>query len=210
LSKESAAIPPPFRENEAVFSNFISLSNHVFVTILSHLSDAIDSPNVGKLENSRHSNKPKKTVLTMHRYPKEIGPNNLGHTTHTDIGSLTLVLTEQWGLQVLMPETKTWCFVEPRPGLAVINVGDALRFMSGKRFQSASHRVVQVARQELPRYSICYFLRPDNNVEFKDMNGRPISAEQWHDNKQIMYQESHGSQVETRVITGGMECELSE
>lgn len=204
------ALPPIFRENEAVFSKFMSLSNHSLVTILSCLSDAIDSRNVDRFENSHHDDKPSKTILTMHRYPKEIGPNNFGHNIHTDIGSLTLVLTEQWGLQVLIPETKTWCFVEPRPGLAVINVGDALRFMSGKRCYSALHRVVPVAWQELPRYSICYFLRPDNDVKFKDMNGKAISAEQWHDNKQIMYKEAHEKQVESRIITGGMESELAE
>lgn len=75
----------------------------------------------------------------MHRYPREIGPNNYGHNTYTDTGSLTLVLTEQWRLQVLMPEIKTWYFIELRPGLAVINVGDALRFMSGKQCYSALH-----------------------------------------------------------------------
>jgi len=128
---------------------------------------------------------------------------------HTDIGSLTLVLTEQWGLQVFVPETKTWCFVEPKPGLSVVNIGDALRFMSGKRCYSALHRVVPVVWQELPRYSICYFLRPDNDVKFKDVNGREISAEQWHDNKQIMYQETHEMQ-EGRVITGGMGSELAK
>lgn len=76
--------------------------------------------------------------------------------------------------------------------------------MSGKRCYSALHRVVPVAWQETPRYSICYFLRPNNEAKFKDMNGREMSAEQWHDNKQSMYQGGHETRVQSRIITGGM------
>jgi|SRR5277367_3756105 len=209
MKERLAALPPLLREYESLISNFMSLSNHILVNILSCLSDVINSTNFNRFENGHRGDKPNKTILTMHRYPKEIGPNNFGHMAHTDIGSLTLVLTEQWGLQVFVPETKTWCFVEPKPGLSVVNIGDALRFMSGKRCYSALHRVVPVVWQELPRYSICYFLRPDNDVKFKDVNGREISAEQWHDNKQIMYQETHEMQ-EGRVITGGMGSELAK
>src|SRR5436190_21606366 len=112
MKEKSAVLPPFLRENESLISNFMSLSNHILVTVLSCLSDVMDSTKFNRFENCHHDDKPNKTILTMHRYPKEIGPNNFGHMAHTDIGSLTLVLTEQWGLQVFVPETKTWCFVE--------------------------------------------------------------------------------------------------
>lgn len=42
------------------------------------------------------------------------------------------------------------------------------------------------------------------------MNGREVSVEQWHDNKQIIYKEAHEKQIESRIIMGGMESKLIE
>lgn len=129
---------------------------------------------------------------------------SIGHQQHTDIGSLTLLFSEQWGLQVQRPGTEAWEFIEPRVGHAVINVGDSLRFASGDKLYSCIHRVVPVDTPE-PRYSIAYFLRPEDNVEYKDSNGRKIRASDWHDEKYGVFQQDHKSQeANYSVLMGGM------
>ncbi|KAJ5898822.1 hypothetical protein N7495_003566 [Penicillium taxi] len=81
------------------------------------------------------------------------------------------------GLQVFSSEDATWKYVEPRPGHAIINVGDTLRFLSNKQLRSALHRVLPLGRvQTEDRYSISYFLRASDSTEFEDSNGDDSSA----------------------------------
>ena len=75
---------------------------------------------------------------------------------------------------------------------------------SAKRVNGCSHRVVPVARDE-DRYSIAYFLRPENDVHFEDVEGKKVKAAQWHDNKYVMFGEPHERQAKSAMLTGGME-----
>lgn len=51
----------------------------------------------------------------------------MGHNKHTDIGTLTLLFTEQLGLQLELqhPGSDEWEFVAPLAGHAIVNVGDS-------------------------------------------------------------------------------------
>ena len=148
------------------------------------------------------------STMAMFRYPRqEAGEKGLGHNKHTDLGTLTFLLSRQWGLQVLCPEKKCWSFVEPRHNCAIINVGDTLRFLSGNELKSAIHKVIPLTmdRQLEDRYSIAYFLRAEDNVTYTDSNGRGITAKEWHDRKFDVFRESHASQEMDSILTGGME-----
>ncbi|KAH8159150.1 hypothetical protein CIB48_g9110 [Xylaria polymorpha] len=119
----------------------------------------------------------------MHYIPSDPRTDtNIGHQKHTDISSLTLLFSEEWGMQIRPPGAREFGFVEPRPGTAVINVGDSLRFASGHTMQSCIHRVVPYDYSQ-HRYSIAYFLRAENDTLFTDSEGRLITAGQWHDEK---------------------------
>ena len=112
-------------------------------------------------------------------YPKHEDQTNIGHNKHTDIGSLTLLFSEQWGLQVFTPGERRWAWVQPRPhGHATINVGDSLRFLSGKTLYSCLHRVIPVdgQSQKEDRYSIAYFLRPENSAVYEDADGKRVTV----------------------------------
>ena len=135
-------LPAVVHQNITLFSRFISLSHYVTQTLLSCLSDALQLGDSDRLEKSHRDGEPSNTTLTMLHYPEDTNAVNVGHNKHTDIGSLTLLFTEQWGLQVLEPETKNWTFVQPKAGHAVVNAGDSLRFLSGKRLRSCVHHVV--------------------------------------------------------------------
>lgn len=123
------------------------------------LSNVMGRTGSTRFECSHRNNEPSNSTLVMFRYkPGDLRTDKcVGHQEHTDIGSLTLLFSEQWGLQVRRLGTEAWVFVEPRAGHAVINVGDSLRFASGKKLYSCIHRVVPTDDSQ-PRYSIAYFL----------------------------------------------------
>jgi isopenicillin N synthase-like dioxygenase len=161
-----------------------------------------------RFEESHKQGQNSNTCLVMLHYPKSLTDSNIGHNKHTDIGSITLLFTEQWGLQVFSPESQTWRFIQPRPyGHATINVGDSLRFLSGKRLNSCVHRVIPPTGnyQLEDRYSIAYFLRPDNDAIYEDAEGTKVSAAKWHDDKYIMFGTERDKQEKSSILTGGME-----
>lgn len=139
---------------------------------------------------------------------------HVGQNMHTDIGSLTLLFAQQWGLQVLCPsdtpcpetgEKFQWRFVEPRAGHAIINIGDTLRFLSGYKLRSALHRALPLDTGD--RYSVAYFLRPSDDAEFVDTEGETVSAFDWYAKKNETYEKPHELQPES-ILVGGMKAGL--
>lgn len=178
------------------------------MTVLETLSDALNLSGAARFEASHRDDKPSRTTFSMFRYPKQSAlDKGCGHNKHTDIGTLTFLLCEQWGLQVLSPEKKNeWQYVRPEPSHAIINVGDSLRFLSRNQLLSAVHRVLPLGeRQEEHRYSIAYFLRPDDDAQYEDASGQIVTAKEWHDRKFDVFRESHIEQARNPILTGGME-----
>jgi isopenicillin N synthase-like dioxygenase len=204
MVEKSPNLPGIIKENAELFDSYISISQHITQTMLSCLSSGLKLQDTSCLEHKHRSCEPSNTTLVLLSYPPNMDDHNIGHNKHTDIGSLTLLFSNQWGLQVVTPEGKRWTSVQPKPGHAIINVGDSLRFLSGKRLKSCLHRVVPLNPTE-HRYSIAYFLRPERAVEFKDLEDRKVTAEEWHTNKYIMFAEPHEVQAKSQVMTGGME-----
>ncbi|KAJ7590077.1 2OG-Fe-II oxygenase family oxidoreductase [Mycena floridula] len=207
MASDSLKTATIIKQNSELFTNFIQRSQHVTMTLLSCLSDALGLEGPARFENSHREGEPTNTTLVMLKYPKNSNSNNLGHNKHTDIGSITFLFSSEWGLQLVHPEEKTWAYVRPRPDHAIINVGDSLRFLSGKKLVSCLHRVMPIAgnKQEEDRYSIAYFLRPESNVKFEDVEGKKVTAEKWHDDKYVMFGEPHAKQDASMMLTGGME-----
>ena len=207
MVEKSPNLPLSVQQNVELFDRFISLSHYLLKTILSCLSDALNLDGTHRFEHNHRDGQPTNTTLVLLHYPKNSDARHIGHNKHTDIGSLTLLLSNQWGLQVMTPEKREWTFIQPRANHAIINIGDSLRFLSGKRLYSCLHRVIPVngACQEEDRYSIAYFLRPESDVSFEDVDGQKVSAVKWHDEKYVMFAEPHEKQKTSRMLTGGME-----
>jgi isopenicillin N synthase-like dioxygenase len=182
--------------------------------MLSALSTALGLRGYDRFETSHRNGHKSNSTLAMFRYiPGDItSSKEVGHQKHTDIGSLTLLFSEQWGLQVQRPGPENhekWEFIEPRPGYAVINVGDSLRFASGHQLYSCIHQVVPINTDE-HRYSIAYFLRPENEAKYKDSNGKWVTAREWHDAKYEVFQKEHQQQIGSdSILMGGMEMAAS-
>jgi len=98
------------------------------------------------------------TVLfRIFRYPPS-APGGWGVGEHTDYGLLTLMAQDRWGgLQVRTDAG--WVEAPPVEGTLVCNIGDMLERLTGGRFVSAPHRVLNVSGRE--RLSFPLFYDPD-------------------------------------------------
>jgi isopenicillin N synthase-like dioxygenase len=97
---------------------------------------------------------------------------------HTDIGSMTLLFNALGGLQILPPdmdgtEDSSWVYVQPQPGCAIINLGDAMVEWSAGILRSNMHRVIYGPgkQSKVTRYSLAYLLRPFSDAPMKRLSG---------------------------------------
>ncbi|KNG46246.1 N-acetylated-alpha-linked acidic dipeptidase 2 [Stemphylium lycopersici] len=198
IQRESPHIPRNIKNSTdlKILENAISGNNIMGKAILAALSTAFGLTGESRFENLHRNHRPSTSTLSMMHYipsnPSKDG--NVGHQKHTDISSLTVLFTEQWGLQIRPPGTKEFGFVEPKKGQAIINVGDSLRFASGHTFQSCIHRVVPYDYSE-HRYSVAYFLRAEDETMFQDSEGRYVTSRQWHDEKFMAFLASPADQA---------------
>ncbi|KAB8276948.1 hypothetical protein BDV30DRAFT_223925 [Aspergillus minisclerotigenes] len=207
MKSRAPQLPATVKDNMDLFDSFISGSHAVVQMILESLSTGMGLKGDRRLEKQHRADVPARTTMVMFRYPRQVHEHGgIGHNMHTDIGSLTLLFCDDYGLQILHPETNQWGFVVPKPDHAVINVGDSLRFLSDHQLASCVHRVLPITEwQEHHRYSIAYFLRAEDNATYVDSKGRQLSARRWHDEKYDVFREPHEKQERDVILTGGME-----
>ncbi|PSS14883.1 hypothetical protein M430DRAFT_51540 [Amorphotheca resinae ATCC 22711] len=91
--------------------------------------------------------------------------NNIWARGHTDYNTLTFLFHQPVaGLQV---QTKDgWKYVRSSPDSIIVNVADALEFLSGGYLKSTVHRVVRPPEDQAsrPRLGLIYFARPEANI----------------------------------------------
>lgn len=149
---------------------------------------------------------PSTSTTALQCYPVADLPLNTcqGHFVHTDSGTLSVLFVSDWGLQVYSSKHDRWESVPPRAGCAIVNVGDSLRFLSGLRLKSSLHRVVPLRQREAtgPRYSIAFFLRPNNDATFTDAEGTPWTGSEFLNKKFLNYRRSHQEQKQSSLATG--------
>jgi isopenicillin N synthase-like dioxygenase len=95
-------------------------------------------------------------------------PKPLWAIGHTDYNTLTFLFYQPVaGLQV---QTKDgWKYVRSYPGEIIVNVADALEFLSGGYLKSTVHRVVRPPKDQAdnPRLGLIYFARPEADVKLE-------------------------------------------
>ncbi|KAH7066550.1 2OG-Fe(II) oxygenase family oxidoreductase [Paraphoma chrysanthemicola] len=208
MSAKTSSLPATVLEEYDLLSRFQKFCHEACLAILSGLSSALDLHGDDCLTLKHRHNQPTPSTLALFRYPQqEKQPDNIGHKKHTDMGTLTFLLCEQWGLQLLLPDTNTWHWIEPHPGHAIVNVGDGLRFMSGNRLLSAVHRVLprNGQYQDSHRYSIVYFLRPEYDVTYCNAAGESFTAEEWQLRKFSAFRRMNKQLEDDSFLCGGME-----
>ncbi|KAH8664509.1 2OG-Fe-II oxygenase family oxidoreductase [Xylariales sp. PMI_506] len=198
-------LPDIYLDNRVLLDRFKDACRAVTIDLLTCMSDALGLEGAARFEQAHRSYMPGNSNLSLHCYTQSADPNTYGCNKHTDIGSLTLLFTNQPGLEAMSPRTRLWGRVTPQEGQAVVNIGDTLRFLSGQRFYSAVHRAMPVFREDgEQRLVVTYFLRPEDGATMKDSRGNTITAQEWHEQKETNFSAEFETQANEK-LTGGME-----
>ncbi|KAI1637827.1 hypothetical protein F4809DRAFT_649626 [Biscogniauxia mediterranea] len=109
--------------------------------------------------------------------------------SHTDFGTVTILTNWLGGLQVWSESARTvaadsglpdvpgeWLWVKPKKGCAIINLGDAAVKYTNGVLCSGRHRVIPSpgAQGKWTRYSVVYFVRPENKSTMEQLRGEGI------------------------------------
>jgi isopenicillin N synthase-like dioxygenase len=197
--------PHAVDSQKALVLHIMDMAHWIGTTLLARFSQSLSLEQSNELQRSHRPEKLSTSALGLLKYlpssPSEGG--KLGQIAHTDVGSITLLFSRLGGLQVLEHTTSEWAYVQPKPGHAVVNVGDSLRFLSHKALRSSLHRVVPHPDAEREtRYSIAYFMRPEVDAEFDDEEGKPWTGISWHTRKFAVFRAPLEEQRKTSVLTG--------
>ncbi|KAK8880095.1 oxidoreductase [Apiospora arundinis] len=158
----------------------LSDASHV---IFSSLSQSLSLPEGQRFEDFQKAMSPSPDILRLLKYHQDADASCQPHIAHTDLGSLTFVFSDKPGLQVLPRGVSSgdgndqgggagqdissfpWRYVEPRPGHAVVNIGDCLSIMTNGLLKSALHRVGPLEGRPMgERYSLAYLMRPEDQT----------------------------------------------
>ncbi|OAX38740.1 Clavaminate synthase-like protein [Rhizopogon vinicolor AM-OR11-026] len=95
---------------------------------------------------------------------------------HTDYGTITMLWSQPVaGLQIQTHEGE-WRWIRHMDNAIVINIGDAMEFLTGGYYKATIHRVVQSPedQRQYPRLGSIYFARADNDVTLVPLVESPV------------------------------------
>lgn len=136
-----------------IITDFSSVCDEACLTLLNTLSKDYST--------YHRSDQPSDTGLKFVSSPTLAKVSDVEENLHTDGGTLTLLFHNHWGLHAFLRDEGVWAFIPPSSECALVNVGNALRKMSGGKFHSPEHRVTQPFDGATNRYYLSYFLRPE-------------------------------------------------
>ena len=171
--------PAMLGEHVTLVNSFIGRAHSVATLLLNHLDIHLKLPE-GTLAGLHRATACSGDHLRFTKMPPQppefYSANRLHMGEHTDFGSVTVLFNRLGGLQVLPPGGAEWRYVRPMAGHAIVNLGDALVRFSNGLLCSNLHRVVGPpgAQAKLPRYSVVYFMRPENEVLLRRLEGSDV------------------------------------
>ena len=188
------------KELRSVVRTYMSLMTNVGQTVLSGIALGLGLDRSWFAENLTTD---PLTLFRIFRYPATTGTGTgqWGVGEHTDYGLLTLLGQDQWGgLQV--KTAKGWVDALPRAGRLICNIGDMLERLTGGRYRSTPHRVVNTGRGD--RLSFPFFLDPswDAEVERLPIVERPVDddgARRWDHTSVHGFNGTYGDYITAKV-----------
>ncbi|EMC99690.1 hypothetical protein BAUCODRAFT_345705 [Baudoinia panamericana UAMH 10762] len=180
--------PSVIIEHKPLFANYCRAAHATGLMIMDILADKLGVPR--EEIRSRHViEEPAGDHIRFTRGPprKTAEMPEIQTPSHTDFGTITILMNWLGGLQVwsesarkagpLEPDVPgEWLWVKPKRGCAIVNLGDAaVKFTNGV-LCSGRHRVIPAPGEQgkWPRYSIVYFVRPTDHSKLKTLQGSGI------------------------------------
>ena len=118
---------------------------------------------------------------------------------HTDFNSVSILWSQPiTSLEVLMPDDR-WRLVKHRDNALVLNLGDAMHFLSGGYFKATIHRVVAPPEDqaEYVRLGMFYFALFNKDVQLRPLIESPVVAEAYKDKNFWSEAEAKGLPIPT-------------
>lgn len=150
---------------KAVYSYYEAISH--LAKLLTHTIEAALDLRVNTLTNMMR--KPTAQLRLIH-YPENQIPCREAHShsmmgAHTDYEFFTLLYQTMPGLQTVNVQGE-WLDAPPLPNTLVMNVGDMAEVISGGRYRSNPHRVLNTGKE---RFSMPFFAAFDYQSEIRPM-----------------------------------------
>lgn len=181
--------------NRSLLSRFQTEAHRAGLDILSALAIQLGLP-ANVFDDQHRLDRPADTHARLIRGPARVSCDDLEIQTpgHTDFGSITLLFNWLGGLQIwsqsnhgesfdnsigseMGPETGRsggqWLWVRPKPGYAIVNLGDLVVKQTGGVLCAARHRVLPAPGEQghFPRYSLGYLIRPADDHISRRLEG---------------------------------------
>ncbi|KAI1762642.1 putative oxidoreductase [Hypoxylon sp. FL1150] len=187
--------PAEILDSKELFAGYIRNAHAVGLNVLAVLAEKM-GVDPGEFARRHRIEEPSGDHVRITRGPpravKEIP--EIQTPSHTDSGTITILMNWLGGLQVWSESARKahlsngqpdgpgeWLWVKPKRGCAIINLGDAAMRFSNGVLCAGRHRVIPApgAQGEWPRYSIVYFVRPEDNCLMKKfkVKGVPEGSE---------------------------------
>jgi isopenicillin N synthase-like dioxygenase len=179
LSQHPLFGPTILQSHRSLLRRYVESAHAVHTVILQALSNQLGLSPKRSLINIHRMLEPSGDQIRITYAPPSSGIQSddrakLGE--HTDFGSLTLLFNRLGGLQVRPPGQVAWHYVRPMKGHAIVNLGDAMVKFTNGLLKSNIHRVVSPPGLQalLPRVSIVYFMRPEDDAKLKRLDGSDL------------------------------------
>ena len=183
VTKESYTYIPnkissPFEET---FNNYYTSMNNIARDIF---IDVMNSINVSQDKYNDIICKSSGTLSILH-YPEIImNKNMVGISPHTDWGLLTILYTDNKGLQVNI--NGKWIEIPCKKDHFIINIADMIEILTNGKYKSTIHRVMNTCE----KYSLAFFYEPH-----KDEIIRPLVDNMYSMYNPVKYNMYHGNKI---------------
>lgn len=188
-SERTRPWPKPVQDSRELFSTYCKTAHSVGLQMLEILVSkvGVDPEEI----HSRHkldSDSGDHVRLTRGPPRKTTEMPEIQTPSHTDFGTITILMNWLGGLQVYGSPNRIvgnldfednqgeWMWVKPKPGHAIVNLGDAMVTFLNGILCSGRHRVIPAPGEQgkWPRYSVVYFVRPIDDCRLKTLKGSGI------------------------------------
>lgn len=150
--------------NKPEMREFMSTSSTIATVLLDRMSTALELTGTQHLQNFHRPGKASGSGLKFESVPTVEHLEDVPPSEHTDGGSITMLYCEKYTTQLQMADGGEWLFIEPKSGMAIVNIADALQKVSDGKLKSKLHRVGQPTPGVTQRPTVLYYLRPETET----------------------------------------------
>ncbi|PVH70561.1 Clavaminate synthase-like protein [Cadophora sp. DSE1049] len=169
--------PNVLNSRRPLLKSFISSAYGIVTLVLTLLNNHLHLPPNTLQDLHRLEGHSGDIIRFIRSPPQPVDDRRTSLAEHTDFGSVTVLFNRLGGLQVLPPgRDAQWCYVQPLPNHAIINLGDAMVKFTNSLLRSNIHRVTAPPGEQADytRFSLVYFSRPNDDVMLKRLEGSDI------------------------------------